>query len=67
MVRVMKPETRQFVKEYEQYRNPPKQKTVEDLAREIKQDQLKFHKNEIRRLMKDGNKPISFDKRKGKI
>ena len=62
----MKPETRQFVKEYEQYRNPPKQKTVEDLAREIKQDQLKFHKNEIRRLMKDGNKTISFDKRKGK-
>ena len=63
----MKPETRQFVKEYEQYRNPPKQKTVEDLAREIKQVQLKFHKNEIRRIMKDGNKPISFDKRKGKI
>lgn len=63
----MKPETRQFVKEYEQYRNPPKQKTVEDLAREIKQDQLKFHKNEIECLMKDGNKTISFDKRKGKI
>ena len=63
----MKPETRQFVKEYEQYRNPPKQKTVEDFAREIKQDQLKFHKDEIRQIMKSGNKPISFDKRKGKI
>ena len=63
----MKPETRQFVKEYERHRNPPKDKTVGDLAREIKQDQFKFHKNEIRRLMKDGNKKISFDKRKGKI
>ena len=63
----MKPETRQFVKEYERHRNPPNDKTVGDLAREIKQDQLKFHKNEIRRLMKDGNKTISFDKRKGKI
>ena len=43
----MKPETRQFVKEYEMHRNPTKQKTVEDLAREMeKQNRLNNNQNE---------------------